>query len=88
VGSISSTTSVNSTAGFSIAKYTGNGVASTVGHGLSSAPAFVIVRNYSISQNFIIGQKDSQIKEYDNMTKDLKKELRQTKTKTFLYKIT
>jgi hypothetical protein len=56
VGSISSTTSVNATAGFSIVSYTGNGVASTVGHGLSAAPAFVIVRNYSITQNWIIGQ--------------------------------
>jgi hypothetical protein len=45
VGSISSQTSVNTTAGFSIVTYTGNGVNSTVGHGLSSAPKFLIVKN-------------------------------------------
>ena len=39
------------------------------------------------NNQFIVSQKDSQIKEYDNMAKDLKKELRQTKTKTFLYKV-
>jgi hypothetical protein len=45
VGSISSQVSVNSTAGFSIVTYTGNGVASTVGHGLGVAPSMIIVKN-------------------------------------------
>jgi len=35
---------------------------------------------------FIIEQKDSQITQYDLMTKDLQKELRGSKVKTFLYK--
>ena len=41
-GSITSTVSVNATAGFSIVTYTGNGTASTVGHGLGVSPAMVI----------------------------------------------
>jgi len=43
-GSISSTVSVNATAGFSIVKYVGTGSAATVGHGLGVAPKFIIVR--------------------------------------------
>jgi len=46
-GSITSTVSVNTTAGFSIVTYTGTGAAATVGHGLGVAPSFMInkVRN-------------------------------------------
>ena len=44
-GSINTTyTSVNTTAGFSISKYTGTGSAATVGHGLGVAPKMVIVK--------------------------------------------
>ena len=47
----SSTTSItisaNATAGFSIIKYTGNGAASTIAHGLGKIPSFIIVKNYS-----------------------------------------
>ena len=49
-GDITSTVSVNTTAGFSIVKYTGNGSnAQTVGHGLGSVPKVIIVKpmNYS-----------------------------------------
>ena len=38
------------------------------------------------NNQFIIGQKDSQIGQYDQMTKDLQKELKGFKVKTFLYK--
>jgi hypothetical protein len=48
-GSITSTVSVNATAGFSIVTYTGNGVNSTVGHGLGAVPQLVIVKNRSNS---------------------------------------
>ena len=42
-GSITSSVSANTTAGFSIVSYTGNSTSgATVGHGLSSAPKFVI----------------------------------------------
>jgi hypothetical protein len=54
-GSITSTVSANTTAGFSIVTYTGTGSNATVGHGLGVAPSMIIVRNRSIQQNFIIG---------------------------------
>jgi hypothetical protein len=47
-GTISSTVSVNQTAGFSIVSYTGNGTSgATVGHGLGAVPAYTIVKNRS-----------------------------------------
>ena len=47
-GSINTTyTSVNTTAGFSINQYTGNGSNATVGHGLGVAPKMVIVKKIS-----------------------------------------
>ena len=44
-GSITSTVQANTTAGFSIVKYTGTGSAATIGHGLSSAPTLIAVKN-------------------------------------------
>ncbi len=52
-GSISSTVSANTTAGFSIVKWTGNGSTATIGHGLGVAPSVIIVKNYSASMNWI-----------------------------------
>ena len=47
-GSIVSTISANTTAGFSIVTYTGNGSAgATVGHGLGIAPKMIILKNRS-----------------------------------------
>jgi hypothetical protein len=46
-GSITSTVSANTTAGFSIVTYTGTGAAATVGHGLGVAPRMVIVKSRS-----------------------------------------
>ncbi|GAB6052889.1 hypothetical protein JCM17960_17090 [Magnetospira thiophila] len=44
-GSISSTVSANTAAGFGIVSYTGNGTGgASVGHGLTSAPEFIIVK--------------------------------------------
>jgi hypothetical protein len=44
-GSITSTVSANTTSGFSIVSYTGNGTAgATVGHGLNQAPEFVLTK--------------------------------------------
>ena len=50
-GSITSSVSANTEAGFSIVTYTGSGSNATIGHGLSSAPEFVVVkcRSNSIS---------------------------------------
>ena len=45
-GSINTvSTSVNTTAGFSISKFTGTGSAATVGHGLGAVPKMYIVKN-------------------------------------------
>ena len=44
-GSITSTVSANTTAGFSIVSYTGTGSAATIGHGLGSTPKIVLVKN-------------------------------------------
>jgi len=45
-GTITSSVSANTTAGFSIVSYTGNGSsAQTVGHGLGATPSLIIVKN-------------------------------------------
>ena len=48
-GSINSSVSVNTDAGFSIVKYTGNATVSTIGHGLGVAPKMIITKNLSRS---------------------------------------
>ena len=47
-GSITSTVSANTTAGFSIVSYTGTGSASTIGHGLNSTPSTIILKNRDV----------------------------------------
>ncbi|MDP6587743.1 MAG: hypothetical protein QF535_24070, partial [Anaerolineales bacterium] len=59
-GTITSSVSANTDAGFSIVSYTGNGTDNaTIGHGLSAAPELVIVKNrssvYSWSVNGSVG---------------------------------
>jgi len=44
-GATSSNVSVSTTAGFSIVTYTGTGANTTIGHGLSSAPSMIMVKN-------------------------------------------
>ena len=51
-GTISSDVTVNSTAGFSIVKFTGTGSNATVGHGLGVAPACVIIKCTNDAQNW------------------------------------
>lgn len=51
-GSITSTVSVNASAGFSVVTWTGNGGASTIGHGLGIAPKFIIVRTRNYPNNW------------------------------------
>ena len=43
-GSITSTVSANTTTGFSIVTYTGTGANASIGHGLSTAPQFIIAK--------------------------------------------
>ena len=53
-GSITSSVSANTTAGFSIVSYTGTGSNATVGHGLSSAPAFIIFKDRSTTKDWFV----------------------------------
>jgi hypothetical protein len=52
VGSITSTVSANTSAGFSIVTYTGTGSNATVGHGLGVAPSMVIVKRRDTTGNW------------------------------------
>ena len=52
-GTINSTVSVNTTAGFSIVKYTGTGsTGATIGHGLGAKPNVIILKNISNTQQW------------------------------------
>jgi hypothetical protein len=53
-GSITSTVSANTTAGLSIATYTGTGSNATVGHGLGVAPSMVIVKSRGTAENWMV----------------------------------
>ena len=63
-GSITSTVSVNATAGFSVVTYTGSGAAGTVGHGLGVAPAMIITKKRtnagggSANTSWVVWQKE------------------------------
>ena len=64
-GSIDSSVSANTAAGFSIATYTGDGSAATIGHGLSSAPELVIVKRRDAASNWIVGSDELQTSYWD-----------------------
>ena len=53
-GSINSTVSANTTAGFSVVSYTGSGSNATVGHGLGVAPGMVIIKSRSNATEWIV----------------------------------
>ncbi len=54
-GSITSTVSANTTSGFSIVSYTGNGSDNaTIGHGLGSSINFVIVKRRNTTSNWLV----------------------------------
>jgi len=54
-GSITSTVSANTTAGFSIVSYTGNGTSgATIGHGLGVKPSCMIIKRTSAAANWAI----------------------------------
>jgi len=52
-GTITSTVSANTTAGFSVVTYTGNGTSATIGHGLGVAPSFLIVKKRNAVRSWI-----------------------------------
>ena len=57
-GSITSSVSANTTAGFSIVSYTGNGTSgATIGHGLSSAPSMIIFKSRSSVNSWLVYHK-------------------------------
>ena len=56
-GSITSTVSANTTAGFSIVKFTGTGANATIGHGLGVAPKMIIVKDISGSNQWGVYHK-------------------------------
>ena len=54
-GTINSTVSVNTTAGFSIVKWTGNGVAgASIGHGLGVVPKLIMVKRLNDTANWTV----------------------------------
>ena len=57
VGSIDSVYQANTTAGFSIVTWTGTGSTGTIGHGLSSTPDWILLKNRDSSKNWIIYHK-------------------------------
>ena len=56
-GSTTSTVQANTTAGFSIVQYTGTGSNATVGHGLSSAPEWFMVKELGNANSWIVSHK-------------------------------
>ena len=53
-GSITSTVSANTTAGFSIVKWTGTGANATVGHGLGAVPKCILVKTLDRNENWVV----------------------------------
>jgi hypothetical protein len=53
-GSITSSVSANTTAGFSVVTYTGTGSLATVGHGLGVAPAMMIIKTRSAVNSWVV----------------------------------
>ena len=67
-GTISSTVSVNQTAGFSIVSYTGNATAgATIGHGLGSAPSMIIAKRRSAVENWGVYHQSMGASKYINL---------------------
>jgi hypothetical protein len=55
-GDITSTVSANTTSGFSIVSYTGNGTGgATVGHGLGVTPKMIIIKGRETTYNWVVG---------------------------------
>jgi len=53
-GSITSTVSANTTAGFSIVSYTGTGANATIGHGLGAVPKWIITKDRNNSNSWYV----------------------------------
>jgi hypothetical protein len=57
-GTITSTVKANPDYGFSVTSFVGTGANATVGHGLSSAPDLVILKNRSIVSSWLVRSSD------------------------------
>ena len=53
-GSITSRVKASNETGFSIVEYEGTGANATIGHGLSSAPDWMLIKNRSLATNWIV----------------------------------
>jgi hypothetical protein len=53
-GTITSTVSANTTAGFSVVTYTGTGVSASVGHGLGALPQMIIVKRRNSTADWAV----------------------------------
>ena len=53
-GTSQAVVSPNTTAGFSIVTYTGTGSNATVGHGLSATPTMMLIKNRSVTANWVV----------------------------------
>ena len=71
-GSITSTVSANTTAGFSIVSYTGNGTAgATIGHGLGATPAMFLIKRRDVADGWIVyHHKNTSAPETDHLRLD------------------
>jgi len=67
-GSITSTVSANTTAGFSIVKYTGTGSNATIGHGLGVAPTYMIVKSVSATEHWQVYHQNIGATKYIEMS--------------------
>ena len=66
-GSITSTVSANTTAGFSIVKYTGTGAVATVGHGLGNKPEIIMVKRLDVANDWHIYNSNDGAGKYLNL---------------------
>ena len=67
IGTIDSTGSVNTDAGFAIISYTGTGSAETIAHGLGTTPALIISRKRSDSGSWFFWNKSFSATQYLSM---------------------
>ena len=66
-GSITSTVSANTTSGFSIVGWTGTGANGTIGHGLGTAPAMIIVKARGAVKDWMVGYNSLGWTKYINL---------------------
>ena len=66
-GSITSTVSANTTSGFSIVGWTGTGANGTIGHGLGTAPAMIIVKARGAVKDWMVGHNSLGWTKYINL---------------------